>query len=30
MSKPVVNDAEGEEQTEPKRGRKTWKNRKNK
>jgi hypothetical protein len=30
MSKPVVNDAEGEEQTEPKRGRKTLKNRKNK
>ena len=30
MPKPVVDDAEGEEQTEPKRGRKTWKNRKNK
>jgi hypothetical protein len=30
MSKHVVNDAEGEEQTEPKRGRKTLKNRKNK
>ena len=28
MPKPVVDDAEGEEQTEPKRGRKTWKNRK--
>jgi hypothetical protein len=30
MPKPVADDAEGEEQTEPKRGRKTLKNRKNK
>ena len=30
MPKPVADDAEGEEQTEPKRGRKTWLNRKNK
>ena len=30
MPKPVVDDAEGKEQTEPKRGRKTLKNRKNK
>lgn len=30
MPKPVVDDAEGEEQTEQKRVRKTWKNRKNK
>ena len=30
MPKPVVDDAEGKEQTEPKRERKTWMNRKNK